>query len=243
LISVPPTASKREARCVTKSVNALLNSAICSRLASQCDIVALETGEILYTPGEPFRFAHFPQSGLISLVQHFEDGEITEVGIVGADGFLGVPLLLGDAFSTTEAVVQVPGEAIRIPATELLRYTMSDVTFRSLLLKYAQYLHMHVSQTAACNRRHSLHQRLSRWLLEIHDRMATDELPLRHEFLAQMLGSRRAGVTMALGDLRLADAIKLRRASISVVSRNKLEAEACECYQTVREAHKKLMCR
>jgi CRP-like cAMP-binding protein len=203
--------------------------------------VELSVGTTLYRMNDRFKYAYFPESGLISLVQILEEGSVIEVGIIGTEGFLGVPLALGLDTSTTEAIVQGPGHAIRIPAPAFRAMIKEHPDFHQCLLTYVQFLQAQVSQTAACNARHSLHQRLARWLLEAYDRIRTPVMELRHEFLAQMLGSRRAGVTVAMGRLRLAGAVTLRRGGVEVLNARRLEAEACECFRTVKKTYAQLL--
>jgi CRP-like cAMP-binding protein len=184
--------------------------------------------------------AYFPENGMISLVQTLEDGSTIEVGLIGAEGFWGVPLVLGARSSPVEAMVQGAGTALRIPVKDLLTEIAKSEKLRALLLRYAQALLTQVVQTAACNGRHPVQKRLARWLLEAHDRMGS-EMHLSHELLAFMLGCRRAGVTVALGKLKSKGAITTVRSHIHINDRKGLENAACECYRTVQAEYRRLL--
>jgi CRP-like cAMP-binding protein len=194
----------------------------------------------LSKPGAPIDAAYFPESGMISLVQTLEDGATIEVGLIGAEGFWGVPLVLGTRSSPVEAMVQGTGRALRIPVKDLLAEIAKSEKLRALLLRYAQALLTQVVQTAACNGRHPVQKRLARWLLEAHDRMG-NEMNLSHELLAFMLGCRRAGVTVALGKLKSKGTLIAERSHIRVNDRKGLESAACECYRTVQTEYRRLL--
>jgi CRP-like cAMP-binding protein len=178
---------------------------------------------------------------MISLVQSLEDGTTVEVGLIGREGFWGVPLLLGARSSPVEAMVQGAGQGLRMPAAALVAEATRNAEVRELLLRYAQALHTQVAQTAACNGRHSVQRRLARWLLEAATRLESDSLSLSHEFLSYMLGCRRSGVTVALGGLSDDGAVAVKRESITIVDRPALEAASCECYRTVQNEFRRLL--
>jgi len=203
--------------------------------------VEIPLGTTMVKTGRPIEHAYFPESGMISLVQHLEDGGMTEVGIIGREGFFGVPLILGSKSSTIEPMIQGEGVLLRISAENLKRHFERSPAFKEILLHYAQALTTQVAQTAACNGRHILQQRLGRWLLEAHDRLGGPELRLSHEFLSLMLGTRRAGVTTALGLLAISGAVEAKRGRILIADRGKLERAACECYKSVRAEFKRLL--
>lgn len=183
----------------------------------------------------------FPCSGMFSLIRTLEDGSTIEVGLIGNEGFVGVPLLLGARASSLDALVQGAGTAISMPAAVLLNLTESNRSFRDRLLLYAQCFHVQVSQTAVCNARHTVPQRLARWILETHDRMGQPELSLSHEFLSYMLGVRRAGITVALQQFTAKGLVTTGRSKVTVRSRAGIEKAACECYRTVRRETQRLM--
>ncbi len=212
----------------------------CAALYRRYEIVDLKLKSSLSKAGGLIDAAYFPESGMISLVQTLEDGSTIEVGLIGAEGFCGVPLVLGARSSPVEAMVQGGGTALCIPAKALLAEMARSEKLRALLLRYAQALLTQVVQTAACNGRHPVQKRLARWLLEAHDRMGSD-MHLSHELLAFMLGCRRSGVTVALGKLKSKGMITSGRGHIRVSDRKGLEDAACECYRTVQSEFRRLL--
>jgi len=178
---------------------------------------------------------------MVSLVQPLENGAMIEVGMIGNEGFAGVAVLLGADRSPLEAMVQIPGSALRMSASVFREEVDRRPTLSKVLLRYAQALHIQVSLTAACNGRHTLPERLARWLLTARDRATSDQMPLSHEFLSMMLGVRRAGVTVALGTLKAAALIRNTHGQVTVVDRPGLEAASCECYRTVRNEFARLL--
>jgi CRP-like cAMP-binding protein len=163
------------------------------------------------------------------------------VGLIGREGMVGLPLLYGDDRGSTESVVQTPGTAWRLGADAFHAALDDTPALRALLLRYALAFQVQVTQTAACNARHPVEQRLARWLLMAHDRAESDTFLLTHEFLSQMLGVRRAGVTVAAGVLRRAGLIRYERGTIEVIDRPGLEAAACDCHAAVRREFVRLL--
>jgi CRP-like cAMP-binding protein len=170
-----------------------------------------------------------------------EDGDAAEVGLAGYEGMVGLPVLLGADHDDIEAMVQMPGTALRMDAQAFREELERIPAFRTLLLRYALVHHGQVVRTAACNGRHHIDQRLARWLLMAHDRASGDEFPMTHEFLSLMLGVRRAGITVAAGTLQKAGFIRYDRGRIEVTDRPGLESVACECYGIVRRAQDQLL--
>jgi CRP-like cAMP-binding protein len=170
-----------------------------------------------------------------------EDGDAAEVGLVGCEGMVGLPLLLGAECDDIEAMVQGPGTALRMDAQAFREALEGIPGFRTLLLRYALVHHGQVARTAACNGRHHIDDRLARWLLMAHDRAEGDEYPMTHEFLSMMLGVRRAGITVAAGVLQKADFIRYQRGCIEVTDRSGLESVACECYGIIRRSQDQLL--
>jgi CRP-like cAMP-binding protein len=203
--------------------------------------VSLANKQTLSAPGAPIDYVYFPQNGMVSLVQPLENGAMIEVGMIGNEGLVGVPVVLGADSSPLEAMVQMPGSALRMRASALREEASRRTALLASLLRYVQALHIQVSLTAACNGRHTLPERLARWLLTAHDRASSDQLPLSHEFLSMMLGVRRAGVTVALGTLRAAALIRNTHGQVNVIDRPGLEAASCECYRTVRNEYERLL--
>lgn len=196
--------------------------------------VVLTMRQGLYNPDEAIEAAYFPESGMVSLIANLDDGVQAEVGIVGREGMLGVPLLSGTEISFVESMVQVPGTAWRMGAREFRRELDANAPLRMLLLRYSEALQAQVTQTAACNGRHGLEQRLARWLLMAQDRVGEDELPLTQEFMAMMLGVHRPSITVTAGILQRAGLIRHSNGRVTVLDRPSLESASCECYGAVR---------
>jgi len=211
------------------------------RLQPHLEIVCLARRQILHEINEPLTYVYFPTQALTSLVSLMEDGATIEVGVVGKDGMVGLPICWGGNSATTQAIVQIPGEAVRMTADRFkVEFDRHEALYRLILL-YTQSLFTQVAQTAACNRRHNVEQRLARWLLSIEDRVQGKQLLLTQEFIAQMLGIRRSGVTVAATALQQAGTIRYSRGKIAIVDREKLRSAACECYNAVKNESDRLM--
>ncbi len=205
------------------------------RLLPHLEPVALEHGKILYEIGESIKYCYFPFDAVVSLVTQMEDGKIIEVGLVGNEGMTGLPFLLGQKNSAERAIVQVPNGGARIKADLVLKEFMRCEGLHSILLRYLNSLLRQVAHTAACNASHTIEERLSRWLLMCHDRVPSDQINLTQEFIAEMLGTRRATVNVGAINLQSAGLIKYNRGKIQVMDRLGLEGFACECYEAVRK--------
>ena len=210
-------------------------------LAPALQPVELELRQVLYEPGQAIRAVHFPEGGMVSNVASLEDGHGVEVGVIGREGLVGLPVVLGAERAGTEALVQMDAPALRVRAADLRAAFDRSAPLRSVLLRYAQAFHAQVAQTAACNARHPVDLRLARWLLMLHDRAGRDEFPMTQEFLALMLGARRPGISVAAGALQRSGAISYTHGHMTVLDRAGLEAAACECYGTVREQFDELL--
>lgn len=193
-------------------------------------------GQRLALPDKKITHAYFPLSGMISLIHTYRDGSTIEVGLIGHEGYWGAPAVLGVKSSPMEAMVQGSGEVLRVPVDALVDAAAASPGLRAQLLRYAHFFQV---QTA-CNGAHNIDQRLARWLLEAHDRLGGDEVPLSHEFLPYMLGTRRAGVTAALGTLKEKGLITLGRARIGIQKRKQIESEACECYRISKDEYRRV---
>jgi CRP-like cAMP-binding protein len=200
----------------------------------------LTLGETIYKPDERIRYAYFVGTGVVSLVANLKDGSSVEVGLVGNDGLVGLSIVLGDDISPNHAIVQIADGAMRISADKLKEELKREGQLLSLLLRSTLATLKQVSQTAACNGTHTVDQRLARWLLMCHDRVPGDELKLTQEFISQMLGIRRSGVSEAAKLLQKAGLISYSRGNITVVNRSGLEDFACECYGIVRAEYDRL---
>lgn len=212
----------------------LLPPADFERLAPCLDPVDLTIRQCLHFPDEPIEAAYFVESGMGSLLVRLEGGGAQEVGVVGREGVIGLPVVMGADSAPTEAMVQMSGTALRIRPPALRQIFNDSEAIRTVLLRYMLVFHIQVSQTAACNGHHRLEQRLGRWLLMAHDRAGTDHFPMTHEFLSMMLGVRRAGVTAAAGALHKAGLIDYGNGQVTILDRRGLEATSCECYAIVR---------
>ncbi len=210
-------------------------------LRPHLNLFPLPQKQTLAAPDTPIDHVYFPQEGMVSLVQPLENGAMIEVGMIGNEGFIGAPVLLGANSSPLEAMVQIPGSALRMRAGVFREEAARSAALSGLLLRFVQALHVQVSVTAGCNGRHSLPERLARWLLTARDRATGDQLPLSHEFLSMMLCVRRAGVTVALGTLKAAGLVRNTHGRVIVIDRRGLEAASCECYQTVRQEYERLL--
>jgi CRP-like cAMP-binding protein len=203
--------------------------------------VELTLRHLLQRPEQVITAVYFPESGWISLIQLLSDGGAAEVGHAGREGMLGLPLLFGVDTSSVEGMVQAPGTALRMGAEDFRAALEHCPAFRALLLRYALAFNEEVAQTAACNGRHVLEQRLARWILMAHDRSDGDEFPMTQEFLAMMLCVHRPGVTAAIGRLQRGGNIRPGRGRIAVTDREGLEEAACECYGMVRNRFETLL--
>ena len=214
---------------------AALPTADQAALRPHLERVTLATGDVLAATGEPFSHVYFPETCVISLIKRMTTGGAVEAGTIGHEGFAGISVLLDASASAIETVVQIAGTSLRLPALALAEAADARPELRRRLHRYVYAYLAQVSQTAACNRLHTLEERCARWLLMTHDRVdKAESFALTHEFLAIMLGVRRAGVTVAAGALQAAGLISYRRGHIHVLDRKGLEAAACECYAEVR---------
>lgn len=209
-------------------------------LVPHLERVSLSLGQVLYEPGEMIEYVYFPKQAAVSLVSLLENGSTTEVGMVGKEGIVGYPVFLGGSSTTHRAIVQIAGTAVKINAKVLKTEFSRGGVLQKLLLLYIQALLTQISQTAVCNRHHSLEERLVRWLLTAQDCVPSKELCLTQEFIANMLGTRRPGVTVAAGRLQQAGIISYSRGKIIVLKREALEEAACECYGTVKREFNRL---
>ena len=202
---------------------------------------SLTQRQVLYTPGAPIEHVYFVETGVVSVLTNMADGGAIEVGMIGAEGIVGVSALLGAALSSHQTIVQVGGTALRMKAARFKAAFDQHAAVRRLALRFVDALLNLSGQTAACNRLHSLEQRCARWLLLTHDRVGSDEFPMTHEFLSQMLGVRRASVTVTAGILQRAGFVEFSRGRVAVVDRPGLESAACECYAVTREVYDRLL--
>lgn len=210
-------------------------------LQPHLELVTLSPGETLLQPDVLIQHVYFLQHGLVSLVHRMEEGDVVQTGLVGSEGMVGALAPLGASAFSGEAMVQIGGPALRVRATTLRLEVALRPALRDLLLRYVQALFAQVTQSVACNSRHVLQSRLARWLLMAHDFVDLNELPITHEFLATMLGVRRAGVTQGLTSLKAAGLVDTARRKIVILDRPGLEHTSCECYAIVATEYRRLL--
>ncbi|MBE9117020.1 Crp/Fnr family transcriptional regulator [Lusitaniella coriacea LEGE 07157] len=211
------------------------------RLAPYLKTIAVASGDILYEPYEPIREVYFPDGAMISLVSIMEDGSMTEVGLVGKEGMAGLPVVLGGKTTTSQGIIQISGTVVRLDANILKQEFQQGGELQRLLLLYTQALMTQISQTAVCNCKHVIEQRLARWLLTVCDCIQQEEFHLTQEFISIMLGVRRSSVTVAAGILQQGGAIRYRRGKITILNRDALIKTACECYGLVQTEYQRLL--
>jgi CRP-like cAMP-binding protein len=211
------------------------------RLSPHLELIHMPLGEVLYESGGRLQHVYFPTTSIVSLLYVMADGASAEIAVVGNEGVLGISLFMGGETTPSRAVVQSAGYGYRLKSQLLKQEFKRAGPMMHLLLRYTQALITQMSQTAVCNRHHSVEQQLCRWLLLSLDRLASFELTMTQELIANMLGVRREGVTEAAGKLRQAGVIRYNRGRITVLDRPRLEQEVCECYSVVKKEFDRLL--
>jgi Crp-like helix-turn-helix domain len=219
----------------------LLPPAELAAVVERSELVEVNSKQVLFEPEQQVDYAYFPEDCVISLVTVMEDGDQVEAMTVGNDGFSGIPVFHEVETSKHKGCGQITGTALRLVAKDFHDLARELVGLRRLLHHYSEFVFETVAQSAACNRLHVIEQRCARWLLMSQDRVGRDSFDLTQEFLAEMLGVRRPGVTVAMGILEKAGLISHGRGNITVVNRTGLEKAACECYRTIRARQAKLI--
>ena len=214
---------------------AALSPAARERIYPQLQLVEMPLGKILYEPGDVLRHVYFPLDSIVSLLYVMENGASAEISVVGNEGLIGISLFMGGETTPSRAVVQSAGSAYRLVGQKLKDEFHRNGEMQILLLRYTQALITQMSQTAVCNRHHTVDQQLCRWLLLSLDRLASNELIMTQELIANMLGVRREGVTDSAGKLQKLGVIEYHRGRITVLDRPKLEQLSCECYAVVKK--------
>ena len=211
------------------------------RILAKTERVSLPQGHIVLHSGDPIEHVYFVESGVLSLVVMMDDGRGVESIASGFEGASGISGIMGETQSPYDVTVQIADDALRIRLEDLRPMVADDPPVRDMLLRYTQVQLVQSTRGAACNQLHTVEERLARWLLHMHDWVSDDFLPLTQEFLGQMLGVRRATVTVAAGTLQNAGLISYRRGEITVLDREGLEEVACEDYLAIRDAIERLL--
>jgi CRP-like cAMP-binding protein len=225
----------------TNRLLSLLSDDDYQRLRPHLSQVILDYKKSLYEASRPIEHVYFPVDGVASLVLTTSDGHSAEVGTIGSEGLVGLPICLGDRVAPSAVYVQVPGNALRMDARIFRVELDRSPSLNLVMLRYAHAFFNQVAQSAACAHLHRLEQRCCRWLLMTHDRIAQDEFSLTHEFLAVMLGVRRPTVTLVMAELARAGIVSHVRGHVRIVDRAGLEGASCECYRNVRAVFDRLL--
>ncbi|WP_273428380.1 Crp/Fnr family transcriptional regulator [Marinobacter sp.] len=210
------------------------------RIFPKLKLIELSLGEVIYESDQSIEYVYFPVDCIISLLYVMVNGSSAEISVVGNEGMAGVAVVMGGESTPNRFIVQSHGHAYRLPAAELKREFNNYSEIRIITLRFTQALITQMSQTAVCNRHHSIDQQLCRWLLLSLDRLGNNQLNMTQELIANMLGVRREGVTEAAGKLQKLGVIEYRRGHITVIDRPQLESLSCECYSVVRREIRRL---
>jgi CRP-like cAMP-binding protein len=228
---------------ITTIKNQLLSALVNKQyqhLVTHLERVELSHGDVIYTTGRNIEHVYFPENSVVSLLVILENGATTEVGLVGREGMVGLTVFLGGALAPERAIVQLAGTALRLKASVLREEIQVGSSLQLLLLRYTRSFLALMSQSVVCSQHHSLDQRFARWLLMMLDYSDSDTLNLTHEMVAGMIGTRRAGVTVAALALREKGLVSAARGRITILDREGLEAASCECYSIIREEFSRL---
>jgi CRP-like cAMP-binding protein len=207
----------------------------CDSLHARMTLVTLALHDPMQEAGQPIEYCYFPNTAMASVLNIMDDGKSIEVGLIGKEGFVGLPLIAGFRTSANRVIAQGPGTAFRIDADSMRNALRSCPQLVVTLIRYSQEVAMELGQIAACNRLHDVNERLARWLLMSRDRIDSDALPLTQDFLSQMLGMRRASVSVAASILQKAGLIRYERGHVTIVDRKGLENASCECYGAIQK--------
>jgi CRP-like cAMP-binding protein len=211
-----------------------------ARLLAQTDVMSFRIRDVLSRAAGPLESVYFPRSGLISAVFVMLDGRAAEVGVVGSEGMLGVSAFLGADLYPSQVICQIPAEVLRMPAAAFAAEVRRGGPLQDVVYRYTRVIIDNTVRMAACNCLHRVEERCARWLLMCRDRAGTDEFPLTQEFLALMIGVRRASVTLAAGVLQNAGLISYRHGRVTILDRERLEDASCECYRALREEYDRI---
>jgi len=235
-----PANSKRRKEFKNRVLKRLPLSTV-RRLRKYLKEITLARGDVVLEPDRPFRYIYFPETAIVSLFTVSKDGTETEIASIGCEGMLGLPAFLGGKKNSRRVLCLMPGTALRLPVSVLLKETRRGGPLSDALHRYALALFTQLAQLTTCNRRHTVEQRCCCWLLMTHDRLNGDGFHVTHEFLSRMLGARRSGVTVGAGTLQRRSLISYHRGQIKIINRKGLEKAACECYGIVRREFDRLL--
>lgn len=211
------------------------------RIESKFEPISFKLGDVLYESGDKMDYVYFPTTAIVSMLYVMENGATAEIGVIGNDGIVGASLFMGGDSTTSRAVIQSAGNGYRMKAKDVKSEFALGGAFQTMLLRFTQALMTQISQTAVCNRLHTVEQQLCRWLLLSHDRLSSDVLVMTHDLISNMLGVRREGVTLAAQKLAKKKLIKSVRGTITVIDRSGLEEAVCECYAVVNAEYNRLL--
>lgn len=211
------------------------------RIQSKLEPISYKLGDVVYESGDKLEYVHFPTTAIISLLYIMENGATAEIGVIGNDGVCGYAIFLGGDTMPNRAVIQSAGNGYKMKAADVKTEFALGGTFQKMMLRYTQALLTQISQTAVCNRLHSVEEQLCRWLLLSHDRLDSDTLVMTHDLISNMLGVRREGVTLASKKLQKKKLITNVRGTMVVIDRQGLEAAVCECYKVVNDEYNRLL--
>jgi len=213
----------------------------CDRLGDELHLVEMPAGKVLHEAGAPQSTLYFPREGIVSLMYALENGDTSEIAMVGNEGVVGGGLVAGARSVPLRAVVQVGGEALALRSEVAIREFQRGGAFQHILLRYMQALLTQTAMTGVCNRHHTVDRQLSRWLLLVNDRIGSTEIKMTQEQIARLLGVRREGITEAARRLQEEGCIRYSRGLIQVIGRDGLLARACECYAGIRSEYDRLL--
>lgn len=220
---------------------AALEPAEQARVKTKLEQIEFPLGEVLYEAGDKMEYAYFPITCVVSMLYLMENGGTAEIGLIGNDGIIGAALYLGGETTSSRAVIQSAGDAYRLKKADLKEEFARGGRFQYILLRYTQALMTQISQTAVCNRLHTVEKQLCRWLLLTHDRLQGDKIIMTHDLISNMLGVRREGITIAAKKLAQKKLIKNTRGTIAIIDRLGMEKAACECYEIVNNEYNRLL--
>jgi CRP-like cAMP-binding protein len=231
----PPVVKDDDGNEIRNLILLRLPRSECQQLFSSLEFVRLKLHQVLHEAGEVIRSVYFMNNGLGSVLTVQPDGKSVEVGLIGKEGFVGVPVVFGFKTSPLRVVVQADATAHRVDVATLTKIATSCPALERPLQRFAMTLSMQSTQLAACNRLHDVEERLARWLLMSHDRIGAKTMPLTQEFLGQMLGTRRSSVSMAASILQKGGMISYTRGNVTILNKAQLSEAACECYQIIQD--------